>query len=143
MDTNSTPDNPAPDLRGTRLLVVDDDPGARLLATTILEASGAGVVAVRDGVEAVVRLRKENFDLVLMDLSMPEMDGIAATKKLQREFSAEPGKLRIAGISINRTTDAKRRALAAGMLGLLPKPVRADTLAAFVASLLQGAATNA
>ena len=131
MDTN-----PTPSLRGTRLLVVDDDPGARLLAGTMLQAAGAEVVAVRDGAEAVVRLRREDFDLVLMDLNMPVMDGFSAAKKLQREFSQEPGKVRIAGVSINRTTDAKRRALAAGMLGLLAKPVQPASLAAFVSSLL-------
>jgi CheY-like chemotaxis protein len=124
------------DLRGRRFLVVDDDPATRLLTTAILDAAGAEVETARDGCEAVTRIRRAPFDLVLMDLNMPVMDGFSTAKKLQREFSNEQVKPRIAGISVTRTTDAKRRALAAGMIDLMPKPVNPTILSAFVKAML-------
>jgi chemotaxis methyl-accepting protein methylase/signal transduction histidine kinase/chemotaxis response regulator CheB len=73
-----------PSFYGLKILVAEDDPLNRYLLSTILQDMGCNPVAVENGAEALRRLEKETFDLVLMDISMPEMDGITATRNIRR-----------------------------------------------------------
>ena len=72
-----------------KILVVDDEPDICTLIRRYAEHDGHQTVSVSDGAEAVERCRKEDFDIVIMDVMMPEMDGFTATKKI-REFKDVP-----------------------------------------------------
>ena len=72
-----------------KILVVDDEPDICTLIRRYAEHDGHQTVGVSDGAEAVERCRKEDFDIVIMDVMMPEMDGFTATKKI-REFKDVP-----------------------------------------------------
>ena len=72
-----------------KILVVDDEPDICTLIRRYAEHDGHQTVGISDGAEAVERCRKEDFDIVIMDVMMPEMDGFTATKKI-REFKDNP-----------------------------------------------------
>ena len=76
-------DGIAPDCgRGLRVLVAEDDSVTQMLVTRILEKYGFTVMATSNGKEAISACDNENFDLILMDVQMPEMDGIEATTEV-------------------------------------------------------------
>lgn len=70
--------------RGVRMLVVEDDPSTRELLREFLLEEGWTVKLAQDGKEALLKVRKESFDLVLTDLKMPRMNGIQLLKELQK-----------------------------------------------------------
>ena len=88
------PPPPLPSLQGYRLLLVEDNDINQQIAVEILESAGAEVAIARNGLEAVHQVlhRHKSFDLVLMDLQMPVMDGYTATQRLRadRRFDALP-----------------------------------------------------
>ncbi|MBF0125632.1 MAG: response regulator [Magnetococcales bacterium] len=112
-----------------RILVVDDGLDNRILAAHILRKEGHTVEQAEDGVSALDRLKMEPFDLVLMDVQMPEMDGIVATRII-REGGVGPqvARLPILGISAGALQEERERGLAAGMDEFLTKPYRARAL---------------
>jgi len=67
-----------------KILVVEDNPGTRELLRELLSQEGYTVKVARDGKEALLRVRKDNFDLVLTDVKMPQMNGIQLLKELQK-----------------------------------------------------------
>jgi len=83
-------DSNAMDLRGTRLLLAEDSPVSRRATSRILHVSGAEVVVVENGREAVDALGRGEFDLVLMDVEMPVMDGREATRALRERGESVP-----------------------------------------------------
>jgi len=119
----ATDEAPAFDLAGVRVLVVEDNPINQTVARTILEAVGAAVEMAGDGIEALERLRTEAFDLVLMDVHMPRMDGIEAVRRIR---AGEAGRADIAILAL--TADAmsgeEARLRALGFNGLQAKPVQ-------------------
>lgn len=119
-------------LRGLRVLVTDDNALVRELFIDGLRAAGALVVGASDGSEALARAHRETFEAVVLDLSMPGMDGDEVAVLLRR---AQP-QLRIIGVSAHANLADRDRALAAGMDGFLAKPAR---LADLVALLHPGA----
>jgi PAS domain S-box-containing protein len=114
-----------------RLLVAEDNRTNMLIARKILERSVAGLVEAANGALAVSAYRAAPPDLVLMDVSMPEMDGHTATRKI-RQFESDSGLPRcpIFALTAYTSADELARCLAAGMDGLLTKPlVRAELYA--------------
>ncbi len=110
-----------------RVLIAEDNPTNRLVATRMVSRMGHHVDAVEDGAEAVETLRRNRYDVVLMDLMMPRMDGIAATRAIR----AEPPPVdttRIIGLTANARADDEAACLAAGMDAFLAKPVSAERL---------------
>src|SRR5215510_12221948 len=103
------------------ILVVDDYSDNRTLLSAWLRAKGYKVIEARDGREGVLQANRSNPDLILMDLAMPELDGIEATRQLRqrRTFSRTP----IFAISAYATYDVKEDALAAGCNEVFSKPL--------------------
>jgi two-component system, OmpR family, KDP operon response regulator KdpE len=103
------------------ILVVDDYSDNRMLLAAWLRAKGYKVVEAEDGKEGVLQANRSNPDLILMDLAMPKLDGIEATRQIRqrRAFSRTP----IFAISAYATHDVKDDALAAGCTEVLAKPL--------------------
>ena len=103
------------------ILVVDDYTDNRMLLAAWLRAKGYRVIEAQDGKEGVQQANRSKPDLILMDLAMPELDGIEATKQIRqrRMFSRTP----IFAISAYATYDVKDDALAAGCTEVFAKPL--------------------
>lgn len=111
------------DTPGRRLLVAEDDGINRLYITTVLKKSGYEVREAEDGRQALEAALSERFDLVLMDVSMPEMDGMQVTRAI-RAKEAERGDTRVPILALTAHVYAKdiEECLAAGMDGFVSKP---------------------
>jgi CheY-like chemotaxis protein len=116
------------DLGEKRILIVDDVSINRDILFALLEDTGMILDGACNGEEAVSMFQKNKYDLVLMDLHMPVMDGYTATKKIRA--SAQPWAKSVPIISISADTGAERisKCLEAGMNEHLPKPVEVEAL---------------
>ncbi|NNJ80308.1 MAG: response regulator [Xanthomonadales bacterium] len=121
-----------PDMGNASLLLVEDNLINREVARQLLERTGALVTEAVNGEEAVEQVRKSHFDGVLMDIQMPRVDGIQATRQI-RAMSASPGdrfdKLPIIAMTAQATAGDKAASLEAGMNDFITKPVNLDRLA--------------
>ena len=136
------PEAPA---RPLRVLVADDNAINRKVAELILEAIGAETVAVEDGRQAVAAVERETFDVALMDLQMPNMDGLSATRAI-RTLETRMGlpRLPIVVLSANVMREHVAASAEAGADDHVAKPVRAETLIkAVLKAASAGAATAA
>ncbi len=119
------------DLKGLRVLLVEDNEFNQQLAQALLNEAGVAVSIAEDGLEALSALHQEKFDAVLMDMQMPKMDGLEATRKI-RENPAW-AELPIIAMTANAMTGDRESCLAAGMNDYLSKPLHYkdmfDTLA--------------
>jgi signal transduction histidine kinase/DNA-binding response OmpR family regulator len=113
--------------RRLRILVVDDSQTNRLVATEMLQEFEFGLDVACDGVEAVTAARKFKYDLILMDMRMPEMDGLQATRAIRAQGGASAG-VPIVAFTANAFADDIAACTAAGMIGFLTKPVRKSAL---------------
>ena len=131
--------NPPVKLTG-RILVAEDNFTNAMVVRDMLESEGHTVTHVKNGREAVAAIRHGSHDLILMDISMPEMDGIEATM-LIRDHEAEAGKpgLPILALTANAMPDEVERFHKAGMNGCLTKPIRKQKLIDAIQSALSGA----
>jgi len=121
------PDTTAPPV-SLRILLAEDNQVNQLLAKRLLEKRGHQVTIVGNGCEAVTAAGKTAFDLVLMDLQMPEMDGFEATAAL-REREAESGiHLPVIALTAHALKGDRERCLEGGMDGYLTKPIRGQEL---------------
>ncbi len=119
------------DVAAGHVLVVDDNRTNRKVAAAILERAGLRVDVATNGREALAACRSHQYDVVLMDCQMPELDGLAATRMIRK--SEPPGKyVPIIALTANVMNDERERCLAAGMDDYLAKPVRAEVLLAKV-----------
>lgn len=110
-----------------RILLVDDNDTNLLLGSMILESLGVEVATAPGGAESVSAAREGKFDLILMDLTMPDVDGVEATKRI-REF-ADESSLPILALTAHADTMEKKTCLAAGMNAYLTKPIVREELA--------------
>jgi DNA-binding response OmpR family regulator len=110
-------------LEGLRVLAVDDEPDARELVKVTLEQHGASVLVASSAQEALVRLKEEHFDVLIVDIGMPGEDGHSLVRRL-REQSAVPA---IALTAYSREVD-RVSALAAGFREYLVKPLATEEL---------------
>lgn len=108
-----------------RVLLAEDNPVNQRLATRLLEKRGHRVAVACNGQEALEALEKETFDLVLMDVQMPEMDGFEATKLLrEKEKGQQEGvHLPVVALTAHVMKGDRERCLASGMDDFLPKPI--------------------
>ena len=111
-----------------RILLADDNPTNRYVATSMIEAFGHKVVAVGDGVQALTHAQQASFDLVLMDVQMPEMDGHEATRRIRKDEAGSDTRLPIIGLTANAMKGDREACLAAGMDDYVSKPVRWEAL---------------
>ncbi len=118
---------PAPDC-SLRVLLAEDNPVNQTLAMRILEKLGHNVHVVNNGKEALRRSQEEQFDLIFMDVQMPEMDGLEATAAI-RDAEATTGKhVPIVAMTAHAMKGDREKCLSAGMDGYLSKPIRIDEL---------------
>jgi hypothetical protein len=122
-------------LRGRRVLVAEDHPVNQKLVAALLKNLGCEGVFCENGQLAVQAIHQQSFDLVLMDIHMPVMDGLEATRQIRQKYP-DPVALPIIAISADVMNDAKENALTAGINEFLPKPVRLPELKAFMTRLL-------
>jgi signal transduction histidine kinase/CheY-like chemotaxis protein len=109
-----------------RILVAEDNPVNQKLAVRLLEKLGYAVDLASNGIEVVAAIEQGDYDLVLMDVQMPEMDGLQATREIRARWpSAE---LRIVALTANVLAGDRELCLEAGMDDFLSKPIRVDEL---------------
>ncbi len=127
--------------RGLRVLVADDNRVNRRVVQKILERAGHAVQLAGNGEEALDALEAGGFDLVLMDVNMPVLDGIEATKLYRFAALGRPH-LPILGLTADATPEAARRCREAGMDACLTKPVEPARLVEAVESLARPSAES-
>ncbi len=115
----------APSSRRVSVLVAEDNAVNRRLLTKLLESAGHAVTPVPDGKEAVRMFAAEEFDFVFMDLEMPEIDGLEATRQIRALEEDEPH-TRIYALTAYALPADRQRCFEAGMDGFLSKPIRLD-----------------
>lgn len=124
-------------LAGSRVLVVEDNPENRTLAERVLSGAGVAVTAVDGGEAAIEILSRRAFDLVLLDLRMPGLDGYATARRIRAAQGAD-GRTPLVAVSADPTSDVLHAVEAAGFDGHLAKPFRIGDLRRAVARHLSG-----
>ena len=111
-------------MTGFSILVIEDDQVSAIVVTEQLKMTGAKVTILEDGRQALEALRREPFDLALMDVQMPIMDGVEATRAIRRgEAGADNAKMPIIAMTAYAMKDDKETFLNAGMDYYVVKPV--------------------
>jgi CheY-like chemotaxis protein len=116
---------------GLRILLAEDNAVNQKLALRLLERMGHRAEVVEDGRAAVAAVEAGTFDLVLMDVQMPEMDGLEATRQIRARWPDRA--LRIVGLTANAMAGDREACLAAGMDDYVSKPIRPEELEAAIA----------
>ncbi len=120
---------PVPAPASLRVLVSEDNPTNRIVIEAMLERLGHRPTLCENGLQALHALRQESFDVVLMDLHTPQMDGFEATRHM-RELPAPRGQVPIVAFSADAFEESRQRADEAGISAFLSKPVELETLRA-------------
>jgi two-component system sensor histidine kinase/response regulator len=134
---------PAPDAAAPRILVAEDNIVNQKIAMRFLKTCGYHATLVGSGLAAIAALRKQPYDLVFMDVQMPEMDGLEATRTIRRlETEKAPGFTRRVGIiamTANALSGDREICLAAGMDDYVAKPLVPDTVQQILTKYLRTA----
>jgi two-component system sensor histidine kinase/response regulator len=115
------------DRREPKILLVDDDELSRRMMELLLSGEGYNYNTASNGKEAVVAVQSQSFDIVLMDLQMPIMDGFEATRKI-RAWETGSGHIPIVALSAMLMEDELQNCLSAGMDGCIEKPFNTEQL---------------
>ena len=121
-----------PGSRRLSILLVEDTPVNQRLAVVLLEDRGHTVVVANDGREALDILDRESFDLILMDVQMPRMDGFQATAAIRAGEAGTSRHIPIFAMTARAMKGDRERCLAAGMDGYISKPIRAEQFLAVI-----------
>jgi CheY-like chemotaxis protein/signal transduction histidine kinase len=124
--------------RAAHILVVDDNATNRMVVEALCEMFECSTESVVDGVEAVEAAKAGRFDVILMDIKMPRMDGVAATKEI-RKLPAPAGQVPIIALTANADPDQVAEYAAAGMESVVEKPIKPDRLMAALDAALASA----
>jgi PAS domain S-box-containing protein len=117
------------------ILLAEDNLVNQRLAVRLLEKRGHTVTTVQDGAEALAAVGRQTFDLVLMDIQMPHMDGVEATQAIRAQEQGTGTHVPIVAITAHAMPGDRERCLAAGMDGYVTKPLRPAELFAIIDSL--------
>ncbi|GHV32836.1 hypothetical protein FACS1894167_15800 [Synergistales bacterium] len=120
-------------------MLVDDVEINREILLAILEDTGALLDEARDGEEAVRMFSSNKYDLVLMDLHMPVMDGFSATKRIRASNRPWAKTVPVISVSAESGADLRSKCMDAGITGHLPKPIEINALFATIAKNLANA----
>jgi two-component system, sensor histidine kinase len=120
-----------------RVLAAEDNPTNQLVLSTVMQIFGCELMMVGDGEQAVEAWRRDRFDVILMDIQMPRMDGVAAARTIRAAEAAE-GRTRtpIVALSANALVHQVEEYRAAGMDGHVAKPIELDKLQAVLETVL-------
>jgi two-component system, sensor histidine kinase and response regulator len=124
------------DKHRSRILLAEDNAVNQTLAKRILEKRGYSVTVAADGRAAFEAFQAEAFDLVLMDLQMPEMDGFEATAAIREREKHTGGHIPIVAITAHALEGDQEKCLASGMDGFTTKPIRTSELFAVIERML-------
>ena len=119
-------------LRGVRILVAEDNPVNAMVLQHMLDTLGLSADHVGNGLEAVEAVQQVPYDLVLMDMLMPELDGLQATLRIRA--LPLPRQPHIAALTANALPEDRARCLEAGMDGFLSKPLKTEDLESYLAA---------
>jgi CheY-like chemotaxis protein len=120
---------------GMRILLAEDNAVNQKVALRLLEREGHSVVVVGDGKQALMKFEEEPFDIILMDVQMPNMDGFEATAAIRRREKEIGGAIPILAVTAHAMKGDQERCLAAGMNGYITKPIRPNDLNEAIESL--------
>jgi CheY-like chemotaxis protein len=124
-------------LRCLSILLAEDNPINQKLATKLLEKRGHRITTVANGLEALAALEKDNFDVVLMDVQMPEMDGWTASEAIRKGERGSNHHIPILALTAHAMKEYEDRCYQAGMDGFVTKPFEAAELYLAVESVIQ------
>ncbi|MCG8552393.1 MAG: ATP-binding protein [Desulfobacterales bacterium] len=123
-------------LKSCRILVAEDFQVNQDVIRPILEKQGVRVTMVSNGQKAVEAVRENQYDLVLMDIEMPVMDGLEATREIRKMEAPQKSAIPVAALTAHALKGDKERFLAAGMDGYITKPVQTGRLLQTISRLL-------
>ena len=133
--TETRAGSPLPPFVSRRVLLAEDNPVNQKVAARFLEKSGHSVTVVSNGRAAVEALRHETFDVVLMDVQMPEMDGFEATAHIRADESGHSRHVPILAMTASAMYGDRERCLGAGMDGYVSKPIHLAELLKTIADI--------
>ena len=113
--------------RSAHILVVDDNATNRMVVEALCEMFDCSTESVADGVEAVEAAKGGRYDVILMDIKMPRMDGVTATREI-RKLAGAAGRVPIVALTANADADEVAQYLAAGMRAVVEKPIKPERL---------------
>ena len=134
--TVQTTENSLMEALGLRILLAEDNPINQKVACAILEKCGHQISIANDGRQALDAIAAEQFDLVLMDVQMPRMDGLEATRALREREGGTGKHLPVIAMTAHALKGDRERCLEAGMDGYLTKPISPDNLAREIANVI-------
>ncbi len=140
-DVADSPAPATPSAPGLRLLVAEDNDINQIVVQRILEAAGHSVKVVNNGRKAVEAVQGSPYDAVLMDIQMPEMDGLAATKAI-RALDGAVGAIPIIALTANAMADQREEYFAAGMDAFIAKPIERERLFAAIKQAMAAGRTR-
>jgi CheY-like chemotaxis protein/HPt (histidine-containing phosphotransfer) domain-containing protein len=122
--------------KSIKILLAEDNPVNQKVAVRMLEKAGHSVTVAEDGEQTLAAWRHEAFDLILMDVMMPNLNGLEATELIRREEAGSGRHIPIIALTANAMQGDREKCLAAGMDSYLPKPIRFDVLQAEIDTVL-------
>ncbi len=128
---------------GLRILLAEDNAVSQLVAGRVLARAGHQVTIAGDGAEALARLADAVFDLVLMDVHMPRVDGLEATRRLRAQEQGTTAHLPVIGLTAGAMREEREACLASGMDDFVAKPVRRQALLEVIERWRPGATATA
>jgi len=120
-----------------RILMAEDNKINQLFATTVLRKNGLEVDVAENGKIAIKKLQANDYDIILMDLHMPEMDGYTASEYIRREFDSPKKDLPIIALTAAATTGEAEKCYAAGMNDYISKPYKPEDLLVKIVALVK------
>jgi PAS domain S-box-containing protein len=118
----------AENLGKLKILVVEDNIMNQILAEKVLKDFGFEPEIVDNGLEALEKIRIKDYDIVLMDIQMPVMDGLTATQKIRSEIKKSPDELPVIAMTARALQDEREKCLASGMNDYISKPFKTEDL---------------
>jgi CheY-like chemotaxis protein len=110
-----------------RILVAEDNPVNQKLAVRLLDQMGYRADVANNGLEALDALQRRSYDVVLMDIHMPDMDGLETTRRIRQQFDGGP---RIIAVTADSSQGDREKCIAAGMDDYVSKPIQISLLQA-------------
>ncbi|MDD5748182.1 MAG: response regulator [Actinomycetota bacterium] len=113
-----------------RVLIIDDDPGIIKVISLILETRGFETTEAKDGISGIEIAKRENPDVILLDIMMPELDGYEVIKRLKRD--PDTWSIPVVFVTAKTTTEAMEMGTSLGASGYLTKPFHPEDLIAMI-----------
>ena len=120
-----------------KILIVDDDPAICKLLEKVMHSNELETTTVNCGMDALSILKNHTFDLILMDIQMPNMDGYRATEMIRGLSDKDKATIPIIAMTANAFEEDRKKALAKGMNGHIAKPVDAEKVKKTILSALR------